>query len=311
MDTLKFYIYEENGKHRFLPENGEIEEGSVYIEPHVYGFTPITVKLDSRDISKKVNDGYRTVKKSFKESKMERKTMKKLNITKEQFNKSEYFQKKYGKLEYVSESGNLYKTNKGKILKFVKESDEPEGWLSEIHDKAYDKMARNLAKQIKEKVKLPAVAHEGGRRIGVYPWAKNLGDWNCWDEKKAQPFVDKIMDAFPGMLDYYGPGDLYGRPGLMFRLNFKYLFDKVNSGEFPYKESSNDIANDPALVCPYCGGNNCEISIATDDLNLVYMDKLDGETFNVEYWCLDCDKPYNVTVELRVKDVYPNEDSDL
>ena len=49
-------------------------------------------------------------------------TMKKLNITKEQFNRSKYFQKKYGKLEYVSESGNLFKTNKGKVLKFVKES---------------------------------------------------------------------------------------------------------------------------------------------------------------------------------------------
>lgn len=44
--------------------------------------------------------------------------MKKLNITKEQFNRSNYFQKKYGKLEYVSESGKLFKTNKGKVLKF-------------------------------------------------------------------------------------------------------------------------------------------------------------------------------------------------
>ena len=44
--------------------------------------------------------------------------MKKLNITKEQFNRSNYFQRKYGKLEYVSESGRLFKTNKGKVLKF-------------------------------------------------------------------------------------------------------------------------------------------------------------------------------------------------
>ena len=44
--------------------------------------------------------------------------MKKLNITKEQFNRSNYFQKKYGKLEYVSESGRLFKTSKGKVLKF-------------------------------------------------------------------------------------------------------------------------------------------------------------------------------------------------
>ena len=50
--------------------------------------------------------------------------MKKLNITKEQFNRSNYFQKKYGKLEYVSESGNLFKTNKGKVLKFNESLDE-------------------------------------------------------------------------------------------------------------------------------------------------------------------------------------------
>ena len=44
--------------------------------------------------------------------------MKKLNITKEHFEKSDYFNKKYGKLEYVSESGKMFKTDKGKVLKF-------------------------------------------------------------------------------------------------------------------------------------------------------------------------------------------------
>ena len=44
--------------------------------------------------------------------------MKKLNITKEAFEKSNYFKNKYGKLEYVSESGKVFKTNKGKILMF-------------------------------------------------------------------------------------------------------------------------------------------------------------------------------------------------
>lgn len=48
--------------------------------------------------------------------------MKKLNITKERFEKSRYFTKKYGKLEYISESGDIYKTNKGNVLMFVKES---------------------------------------------------------------------------------------------------------------------------------------------------------------------------------------------
>ena len=47
--------------------------------------------------------------------------MKKLNITKERFEKSRYFTKKYGNLKYVSESGKMYKTDKGKVLKFVNE----------------------------------------------------------------------------------------------------------------------------------------------------------------------------------------------
>lgn len=44
--------------------------------------------------------------------------MKKLPITKEAFEKSRYFTKKYGTLEYVSESGKVFKTSKGKLLKF-------------------------------------------------------------------------------------------------------------------------------------------------------------------------------------------------
>lgn len=42
--------------------------------------------------------------------------LKKLNVTKERFEKSRYFTDKYGKLEYVSESGRLFKTDKGNIL---------------------------------------------------------------------------------------------------------------------------------------------------------------------------------------------------
>ena len=55
--------------------------------------------------------------------------MKKLNITKEQFNKSRYFRNKYGKLEYVSESGKLFKTDKGKVLMF--EENQPESPASD------------------------------------------------------------------------------------------------------------------------------------------------------------------------------------
>ena len=43
--------------------------------------------------------------------------MKKLNITKEQYDKSDYFTKKYGSIKFVSESGKkMYKTDKGVVL---------------------------------------------------------------------------------------------------------------------------------------------------------------------------------------------------
>ena len=42
--------------------------------------------------------------------------MKKLNITKKQYDESKYFTKKYGTLKFVSESGKLYKTDKGVVI---------------------------------------------------------------------------------------------------------------------------------------------------------------------------------------------------
>ncbi|MBQ1346619.1 MAG: L-serine ammonia-lyase, iron-sulfur-dependent, subunit alpha [Erysipelotrichaceae bacterium] len=50
--------------------------------------------------------------------------MKKLNITKKQYNESKYFNKKYGALKYMSESGKLYKTDKGVVLALESEEDD-------------------------------------------------------------------------------------------------------------------------------------------------------------------------------------------
>ena len=69
--------------------------------------------------------------------------MKKLPITKEAFEKSKYFTNKYGKLEYVSESGKLFKTSKGKIMKF-KESYDP------TLDSAWDEYDEEIPKYLKE-----------------------------------------------------------------------------------------------------------------------------------------------------------------
>lgn len=51
--------------------------------------------------------------------------MKKLNITKKQYDESKYFNKKYGALKFVSESGKLYKTDKGVVLALEGTENQP------------------------------------------------------------------------------------------------------------------------------------------------------------------------------------------
>lgn len=88
--------------------------------------------------------------------------MKKLNITKDKFTESKYFQTKYGKLEYVSESGNLYKTSKGHVLKFNEgvfggyTPDELEDELSkdEKEQEKIDSPKKNLGKSVKKDVQV-------------------------------------------------------------------------------------------------------------------------------------------------------------
>ena len=120
--------------------------------------------------------------------------MKKLNITKEQFEKSRYFKNKYGKLEYVSESGDIYKTSKGKVLKFVKESvgygrgssvgitckialkgDSPEEVLQNLHDKL---------------LSLDAAITDGNEN----PNPEIVEKYNHWDEENGGDVMFTIED---------------------------------------------------------------------------------------------------------------------
>ena len=60
--------------------------------------------------------------------------MKKLNITKEHFEKSNYYQNKYGRLAFVSESGELFKTETGNILKFKERVNPKNAIKDELRD---------------------------------------------------------------------------------------------------------------------------------------------------------------------------------
>ena len=65
--------------------------------------------------------------------------MKKLNITKKQYDESKYFTKKYGALKFVSESGKLFKTDKGVVLALESaDEDEPAGSIDELEPVAGD-----------------------------------------------------------------------------------------------------------------------------------------------------------------------------
>ena len=382
---------------------------------------PQTDKVDGEFISPRAEEVSESTK--ISESSKRKTTMKKLNITKERFEKSNYFKRKYGKLEYVSESGKLFKTNKGKVLMFK------EGFFFFFLD-ALDDGIRGVKKffhkaKFKKGDKImvcmgdfspPGVQHglevidtQYGGWSGGWEYRTGTDDWGnpeWWPElrvaldtdpdggyeeydpakfpefKKLEKYMKKkdsrklakessgevaspdnvqvddilyctsyydfMISTFYKVLEKRGKSTLvlqrlkknyagsqsdgvaeptdeidpdckpitvrYGKRGFKIGSNRLYVWDGTPLEEYNYSESrkfGKEIEGaDPALICPYCGGDNCEISIGTDDLNFTNLDRLDGETFNVECWCNDCDKPYNVTVELNVKDVYPNEDAD-
>lgn len=122
--------------------------------------------------------------------------MKRLRITKEQFNRSNYFQRKYGKLEYVSESGKLYKTNKGNVLKFKESSDGGKARIERLCanlEKQYDTLTYDeIERKLKEagfvldeyggKTNAYAVfVHDCGIVVNMeYRFVKNYGTRDSW-----------------------------------------------------------------------------------------------------------------------------------
>lgn len=127
--------------------------------------------------------------------------MKKLNITKEQFNKSRYFKNKYGKLAYVSESGRLFKTNKGKVLMF-KES-QPESPASDYDDEEWDDEENNDRWVWRHYI-------TGTSGFGSDKYHEN----ECVKESKEFETIDKccenMMDDFIDTNSADGNDDLWG-----------------------------------------------------------------------------------------------------
>jgi hypothetical protein len=123
--------------------------------------------------------------------------MKKLNITKERFEKSRYFTKKYGKLEYVSESGRLFKTSKGKVLKFTKESEDDALYAIRIYELSGNK---DFSKLSPDEVEDETVLETRFDRKE-----------QCWREV-IQKVKDIVESEVERQLDDLGPCDDGGTP---------------------------------------------------------------------------------------------------
>ena len=64
--------------------------------------------------------------------------MKKLNITKKQYDESKYFNQKYGAIKFVSESGKLYKTDKGVVIALESANEDADKDAEEPKDNEVD-----------------------------------------------------------------------------------------------------------------------------------------------------------------------------
>ena len=137
--------------------------------------------------------------------------MKKLNITKEQFNKSHYFQMKYGKLEYVSESGKVYKTDKGNILKF----NENIGYGI-----PNDELEREL-KKIEIEDERPTFNDKSGWVYKLYTWKEEvdilrdtLSDLeDDIDISNQEEMISLLKDEKPEYVYFYHSGNDYPLDG--------------------------------------------------------------------------------------------------
>ena len=124
--------------------------------------------------------------------------MKRLNITKERFERSRYFTRKYGRLEYVSESGRVYKTSKGNLLKFSENTiSESEGdneasvaqfvfqCLKNSHPDSTGILVRSLKKN--------DAVDFNGNKVSVKDANPNFGSLNDYGKEGARAATKKSL----------------------------------------------------------------------------------------------------------------------
>ena len=198
--------------------------------------------------------------------------MKRLNITKERFEKSKYFKDKYGKLEYVSESGKMYKTDKGQVLKFkesgrkfVKEAKSSRDWLDKLDRLGYDvetkgegqyrtiiiKLKPDVAARIEDLIhKLGVNCHDYDR---LYPsnWDYTIGGYMGEPKKGMREFLQPKSGWPCSDTNGYARqfNIKYEEDGFHMTNDFQ-IIDAVNESSKPrfVKESTGEIVEVSAVV---------------------------------------------------------------
>ena len=219
--------------------------------------------------------------------------MKKLNITKEHFEKSDYFNKKYGKLEYVSESGKLFKTDKGKVLMF-KESegmglspDELDDELSaeidsdeikndDFYDEGLERAMKDYGRKIARYAKVEATPQSVG--CGV----KEISLWYVDTEKNEIWYeIDIVRASRKDNLDYSDIDDKFIKN--MYDVMFKSYGEFVG-WKFPYKQYCHDGVMENGNELPIAIGIKIDMKQVkvskrhVDDARLDYLTNYEEST---------------------------------
>lgn len=93
--------------------------------------------------------------------------MKKLNITKKQYEESKYFNKKYGSLKFVSESGKLFKTDKGVVLALEGTETQGDAQGAEGNGQQTDESLKDIGNAIKDTAKELGSKAKAGLKKGA------------------------------------------------------------------------------------------------------------------------------------------------
>ena len=241
----------------------------------------------------------------------------------------------------MSESGKVFKTEKGKILKF-KESIKDiapgiQDWGTTVYvepldvEMSWDDVYYIVKKDCRQ---YPLLEEELGLEPYEEPSDEQIREWIETNPKSFMDYLEEFGDYnatnFSGDDEYDESTKKFGKKftkenveapdedltcprcssnEVYVDAGYATCGDCDYSWELKdYTESVGNISKDPAYVCPYCGSRDCEFDDANDFPAEGYFD---GATLYAQFWCNDCNKPYNVQFELKVKDVYPNEEENM